>query len=164
MAKPSETSFIHNHIRHGVRTRSGVNGFRAYQLRECKKLGLGVPDSKYAVCRCGWRPDLGTHYRFVRETDTLSRRRPARKRTAPVHVGNRIDASAPTDCLSLHEVARQLRMSVKTASRRIDAGDFPPHIKIGRLILFRRQAIDAWLRARESATGVAPHKRTRKGA
>jgi excisionase family DNA binding protein len=92
------------------------------------------------------------------KTKTLSRRRP------PTHIGNRIDAAGPPDCLSLHEVARQLRMSAKTASRRIAAGDFPPHIKLGRLILFRRQAVDAWLRARESATGIAPTKRTRKGA
>ena len=64
--------------------------------------------------------------------------------------------------LSLHEVARQLRMSVKTASRRIAAGDFPPHIKLGRLVLFRRQAVTEWLRSRESATGIVPRKRTRR--
>jgi predicted DNA-binding transcriptional regulator AlpA len=93
---------------------------------------------------------------------TVSRRPVARKRP-PTHIGNRIDDAVPLDCLSLHEVARQLRMSVKSASRRIAAGDFPPHIKLGRLTLFRRQAVTEWLRSRESATGIAPTKRTRKG-
>jgi excisionase family DNA binding protein len=92
--------------------------------------------------------------------ETVSRRRPV-VRAAPVHVGNRIDADAPTDCLSLREVARTLRMSVKTASRRLASGDFPPHIKLGRLVLVRREALTAWLRSRESATGIAPTPRTR---
>jgi hypothetical protein len=51
---PAGMLLVHNHIRHGVRTRSGWNGFRVW---------LAHPDPKYIECDCGWRPELGQHFR-----------------------------------------------------------------------------------------------------
>jgi len=45
---------VHNHIRHNARTRTGTNGFRAW---------LEKSSPKFVVCKCGWRPEEGTHYR-----------------------------------------------------------------------------------------------------
>jgi hypothetical protein len=44
----------HNHILHGKNTRNGINGFRYFWIKD---------RSDWSVCRCGWRPDWGVHYR-----------------------------------------------------------------------------------------------------
>jgi hypothetical protein len=48
---------VHNHIKHGPKTHQGAKGFRAW---------WAAPGEKYASCGCGWRPDLGPHYRVSR--------------------------------------------------------------------------------------------------
>ncbi len=53
----------HNHITHEPRTRSGVNGFRAW-LQRRETIGFAE------ACDCGWRADLGPHYRIKAEFQT----------------------------------------------------------------------------------------------
>jgi hypothetical protein len=50
---PADAVLVHNHVRHTVRTISGMRGFCAW---------WGDPDPRYVVCDCGWRPELGNHY------------------------------------------------------------------------------------------------------
>jgi hypothetical protein len=45
---------VHNHVRHTASMEYGRNGFRCWT--QIKRANL-------ALCKCGWRPDLGTHYR-----------------------------------------------------------------------------------------------------
>jgi len=52
-AQPGKV-LVHNQVLHGPRTGSGVGGFRAWE---------DEPLAHYFVCSCGWRQDLGTHYR-----------------------------------------------------------------------------------------------------
>jgi hypothetical protein len=53
---------IHNHIRATARTRQGTRGFRFWW--EPKETAPPVVE-----CSCGWRPELGRHYRIKREKD-----------------------------------------------------------------------------------------------
>ncbi len=86
--------------------------------------------------------------------------KPSRK--PPTHLASRIDDGQPSPYLSLHQCAAQIHVSVKTLLRLINAGRFAPFTRIGRLYLFRREVLDRWLAAQESATGIAPHVRTRR--
>jgi hypothetical protein len=45
---------VHNHVRHTASMAHGRNGFRCWT--KIKRADL-------ELCKCGWRPDLGTHYR-----------------------------------------------------------------------------------------------------
>jgi hypothetical protein len=60
----SVTPFAHNDVRHTARTRSGTNGFRAWPVDD-----PAYPAAIYVACNCGWRPELGTHYRVDRGDD-----------------------------------------------------------------------------------------------
>jgi hypothetical protein len=53
-APPVDKILVHNRVAHGPRTEQGINGFRAW---------WATPGEEYASCDCGWRPDLGPHYR-----------------------------------------------------------------------------------------------------
>jgi hypothetical protein len=55
--RPAGFILCHNHVKHGARTRQGTNGFRAW---------FSLPSAKHVVCDCGWRPELGKHYRIDR--------------------------------------------------------------------------------------------------
>jgi hypothetical protein len=48
MAAPAGMILAHN------RAAPGADGFRFFAVQ---------PSGLWAVCDCGWRPDLGTHYR-----------------------------------------------------------------------------------------------------
>jgi hypothetical protein len=50
---------VHNHVRpRGFpKVKIGRDGFRAW---------FAWPDASYVRCRCGWAPQLGTHYRVRR--------------------------------------------------------------------------------------------------
>ena len=91
-----------------------------------------------------------------RQSKSVVARRP------PIHFGSRIDNGQPSPFLSLHEVAAQLRLSVKTILRKMRDGTFVPHIRLGRAILFRRETLNRWMAERETMTGVVPHVRTRR--
>ena len=62
----------HNHVRHTVDMEHGANGFRYWfdwpPGSGKKSLYFAEVDNgklpNYIVCHCGWRPDLGTHYRI----------------------------------------------------------------------------------------------------
>jgi hypothetical protein len=57
--RPDGYLLAHNHVRHGRRTRDGTRGFRMFYVR---------PDpAKWIECACGWREDLGVHYRVRSE-------------------------------------------------------------------------------------------------
>ena len=47
----------HNHVLHDRWMQHGTNGFRWFSVR--------LPAPGWAVCPCGWRPDLGTHYAWT---------------------------------------------------------------------------------------------------
>ncbi len=64
--------------------------------------------------------------------------------------------------LTLDQIAGEFHVAKKTALRRIREGKFPPHVRIGRVFLWRRSTVESWLAARESPTGIAPRRRTRR--
>lgn len=64
--------------------------------------------------------------------------------------------------LTLDDVAVAFRTSRKSVLRRIARNEFPPFTRIGRRFIWRKTTIEAWLAARESLTGVAPRRRTRR--
>ena len=54
-AAPDGKILVHNRIQPAsARTRQGAKGFRFFAAASSELWG---------VCDCGWRPDLGTHYR-----------------------------------------------------------------------------------------------------
>jgi hypothetical protein len=52
---PAGYVLMHNHVHHTPRTRMGTNGFRAWWVP--------ADDPSLVVCECGWRPDLGVHFK-----------------------------------------------------------------------------------------------------
>lgn len=52
---PAGRVVVHNHVRPARRL--GMRGFRAYLVQ---------PGPLITACGCGWAPELGTHYRVVR--------------------------------------------------------------------------------------------------
>jgi hypothetical protein len=51
---PKDYRLAHNHIAHTVNMPHGLNGFRRFWI---------PPEWNWVKCKCGWRPDLGPHYR-----------------------------------------------------------------------------------------------------
>jgi len=56
LSGPRDWVIVHNHILHTVDMPHGVNGFRYWRSPHSRE--------HHALCRCGWRPDLGRHYRI----------------------------------------------------------------------------------------------------
>jgi excisionase family DNA binding protein len=57
------------------------------------------------------------------------------------------------ETLDIQDVARVLRISVRTAKNRIAGGlPMPPHFVVGRKRLFLRDQVEAWLRQLPGAT------------
>lgn len=54
--------------------------------------------------------------------------------------------------LSPSELARYLSVSVRTLWRMRDAGELPAPIKIGRLVRWRKEAVDHWFRETNPTT------------
>jgi hypothetical protein len=54
---PAGQILVHNQIRSTPQAYEGARGFRAWWTRPGRHLSL---------CACGWRPDLGEHYRIRR--------------------------------------------------------------------------------------------------
>ena len=48
---------VHNRVMSTPRTHQGFRGFRAWWTK---------PGAEFVSCDCGWRPDLGEHYRVER--------------------------------------------------------------------------------------------------
>ncbi len=67
--RPSGRILAHNHVRRVVNMPHGVNGFRRWYDwppgagKKSKYLAEGGDGPDYVICKCGWRPDLGVHYR-----------------------------------------------------------------------------------------------------
>ena len=51
--------------------------------------------------------------------------------------------------VSRQDLAQKLGLSVETLRRWETEGDGPPSIRVGRRVLYRATAVNAWLRARE---------------
>jgi hypothetical protein len=64
---------VHNRVDHHVGQKSGENGFRVW---------FDDPHDNYVECSCGWRPDLGEHYRVDRPISFAERVRRGRPRSA----------------------------------------------------------------------------------
>jgi excisionase family DNA binding protein len=47
------------------------------------------------------------------------------------------------------ELASELRISQRTLDRWVSIGEGPPRVTIGRKVLYRRDAVAAWMRSRE---------------
>jgi excisionase family DNA binding protein len=65
--------------------------------------------------------------------------------------------------LTLPELARWLRVSLRHVQRLLETGDGPPSIRIGRRVIFNRVAVQRWLEARTTAKTPAvcePHPET----
>jgi hypothetical protein len=54
---PSGHILVHNTVRRAPQTHQGSRSFRAWWTQ---------PDTELVLCDCGWRPDLGKHYRVER--------------------------------------------------------------------------------------------------
>jgi hypothetical protein len=66
--RPSGLIMAHNHVRRFVNSPHGANGFRHWfdwplgSKKKSRHFDHELPD--YVICNCGWRPDLGVHYRI----------------------------------------------------------------------------------------------------
>lgn len=56
LSGPRDWVIIHNHIHHDADTPHGLNGFRVWRSPHSQR--------HHAICGCGWRPDLGKHYKM----------------------------------------------------------------------------------------------------
>jgi hypothetical protein len=57
---------VHNRVETILRTGEDTPGFRVWWTR---------PGAEFVACDCGWRPDLGEHYRIQRLGPLIPRRR-----------------------------------------------------------------------------------------
>jgi hypothetical protein len=55
--RPRTYKLAHNHILHTANMQHGTNGFRRFWIPP-EWIGW-----HWVKCKCGWRPDMGTHYR-----------------------------------------------------------------------------------------------------
>ena len=69
---------------------------------------------------------------------------------------------ADNNHLTLDELAKWLRCSMRTVQRLLETGDGPPVIKLSeRRLIFRRDAVTRWLDARTRGASVTPAPRRR---
>lgn len=66
--RPSGLIMAHNQVRRHSTSPHGANGFRRWfdwppkSKKESRHFHQALPD--YVICKCGWRQDLGVHYRI----------------------------------------------------------------------------------------------------
>jgi len=56
--RPAGYRLAHNHVAHDARTPNGLNGFRRFWIPP-----EWIEQNEWVLCECGWREDLGPHYR-----------------------------------------------------------------------------------------------------
>jgi hypothetical protein len=61
---PRGQILVHNQIRSAPEGYDGARGFRAWWTK---------PGREFVICACGWRPDLGVHYRIWRAGAVIPR-------------------------------------------------------------------------------------------
>ena len=54
-----------------------------------------------------------------------------------------------SDYLTPAQCATELGIAARTLDRWVRLGDAPPQTKVGRRVLYRKQAVAVWVRARE---------------
>lgn len=54
-----------------------------------------------------------------------------------------------SDYIDKPQLAKELKRTVRTLDRLLLHGDGPPFVRIGKRVLFRRDAVLEWLRSRE---------------
>jgi len=62
---PPGQILVHNQIRGAPAAYKSTRGFRAWWAK---------PGREFTLCACGWRPDLGQHYRVHRAGPVVRRR------------------------------------------------------------------------------------------
>lgn len=66
-------------------------------------------------------------------------------------MGHESDENHGSDLLLLEEVAALTRLSQSTLRWLRHKGDGPPGFRVGRRVVFRRHAVEAWISERERA-------------
>jgi hypothetical protein len=69
-----------------------------------------------------------------------------------------------SEYLTKEDLAAQLNRSIRSLDRWALNGDGPPYVRIGRRILYRREAILEWLKGLETTPKNLKRNRTREGA
>jgi hypothetical protein len=70
---PAGHILVHDNVKHTPSTQQDTRGFRAWWAK---------PGNEFVPCDCGWRPDLGEHYRVDRPVSLAERMRRGRRRAA----------------------------------------------------------------------------------
>ena len=65
-----------------------------------------------------------------------------------------------SEYLSKAELAAQLHRTIRSIDRWALTGDGPPYTRIGKMTLYRRESVIAWLRSRER---VPPRPNRKRG-
>jgi len=55
------------------------------------------------------------------------------------------DTAQPTVLLTVREIAARLKCSTRMVYRLADAGRMPPPCRLGKLVRWKTEAIDAWI-------------------
>jgi hypothetical protein len=67
---PAGQVLVHNNVKHTPSMQQGARGFRAW---------WAAPATELVLCDCGWRSDLGEHYRVDRPISFAERVRRGRR-------------------------------------------------------------------------------------
>ena len=59
-----------------------------------------------------------------------------------------------SDYLTPAACAAELGIAARTLDRWVRLGEAPPQTKVGRRVLYRKQAVATWIRAREQETDI----------
>jgi excisionase family DNA binding protein len=71
------------------------------------------------------------------------------------------DGIIATDFFTRESLSKDLGVSVRTIDRWVSLRLAPPRVVIGKLILFRREAVSEWLRSREDGARDGRKRRRR---
>ena len=66
----------------------------------------------------------------------------------------------PNALLTIPDLSREIHRSLRTTVYMLSNGEGPPCVRFGHRVLFRRVAVDKWLRAREGVYAPARREAT----
>lgn len=64
------------------------------------------------------------------------------------------NAETPPRLLTIEEVSDWTRLPVATLRFKRSRGEGPPSLKLGRRVLYRYEAVEAWIESQAAATGT----------